>query len=117
MKQAIAPISVILISSALLLAITWCTVTNFGKERGVYIDQKVEHQRLMDSTYTVSTYVWDTDDFFGRMGNRLELEWSSYKIVKCYDVEIEKKIQYDAAIAVQKQLRDFKKRGIDCLPQ
>lgn len=97
-----------------MLSIVWCALTKFGKERGVYIDQNVHRDRLIDSTYFVSTYIWDTNDFWGHTGTGSNIEWSSSKTVKCYDVEREKKTQRDAAIVILKRLKEFKKKGLDC---
>lgn len=117
MGQVIRGLSIAAIVLFGLFLLMWCALTEFGTKRGVVIEQTVKSHRLIDSTYYVDTYVWNTHALLGFMVNGSSIEWSSYKTVKCYDVEKEKQYQMMAAIAAKKQIEDFKKRGLRCDPK
>lgn len=100
MKLIIAISAVIIFFASII----WAIRTKFGKETGVYINQEVKAETLMDSTYSVSTYVWYSHHWYD-IG---DIQWSAYNYsVKCYDVEAVKKQQYSQAIINADKLRKY----------
>jgi hypothetical protein len=85
----------------------WATIADFGKQTGVFITQTVKSNSISDSTYEVYTDVWYSPNWIEWRKNTIE--WQGYKLVKCYQVEREKKDQYARAIIEQAKVRDYLK--------
>lgn len=117
MRNFITAISVIAIVFGALAFIFWGAGTEFGKRTGVYIDQDVKSERIIDSTYTVSTYVWYNPNWIKHLNG--SIEWSAYvNHVKCYDVSKVKAEQYQSAMAAKEKIKSFIKsvNGTVCEP-
>lgn len=99
----------------IVFGLIWGVTTEFGKKTGVYIEQNVDVDKAIDSTYNVSTYVWRTG-FLGILDHDSHIEWIAYATVKCTQVKVTKDNQMAEAKKAQAKIRAFLKNNKVCEP-